>query len=120
MIPRRMIEMGIKKVKFYVTIQVRSDNWPNTALLLRNQIPAGRTTQKFYRRMIFNILVRNTDDQPRNHGILFNGSKASLSLAYDIMPSFARADAGTAFRLTMCIGDQGRRGKRRLREVPPE
>lgn len=81
--------------------------YPNIAAGLRRFMDAG-PIQEFYRRMIFNILVRNTDDHPRNHGILFDGSKASLSPAYDIVPSFAQAGVGTAFRLAMSIGDQGR------------
>jgi len=41
-------------------------------------------------RMVFNMLVRNTDDHPRNHGILLDEGKMSLSPAYDIVPTPAR------------------------------
>ncbi|WPD24312.1 MAG: HipA domain-containing protein [Candidatus Electrothrix scaldis] len=63
---------------------------------------------EFYRRMVFNILVRNTDDHPRNHGILIHGKEIMLSPAYDIVPSLIPVGTGTDFRLAMSVGDQGR------------
>ncbi len=63
---------------------------------------------EFFRRMVFNILVRNTDDHPRNHGLLLDQDKISLSPAYDIVPSLAQTGIGTDFRLAMSIGSQGR------------
>ena len=65
--------------------------------------------EELYRRMIFNILVRNTDDHPRNHGFLVEKEgKLCFSPAYDIVPAPAMAGVGTDFRLAMTIGDQGR------------
>lgn len=62
-----------------------------------------------YRRMIFNILVRNTDDHPRNHGFLMDdGGRLILSPAYDLVPSRAQVGIGSDFRLAMSIGQQGR------------
>lgn len=63
---------------------------------------------EFYRRMVFNILVRNTDDHPRNHGILVHGREITLSPAYDIVPSLIPVGIGTDFRLAMSVGNQGR------------
>ena len=64
---------------------------------------------EFYRRLIFNILVRNTDDHPRNHGFLVGkGTELSLSPAYDIVPSPALPGVSTDFRLTMAVGDSSR------------
>ena len=40
-----------------------------------------------WRRIVFNILVSNTDDHLRNHGFLYNGHKGwRLSPAYDLNP----------------------------------
>ena len=64
--------------------------------------------QELYRRMIFNILVRNNDDHPRNHGFLIDGENMILSPAYDIVPSPAQPGVGTDFRLAMGIGERGR------------
>lgn len=63
---------------------------------------------ELYRRMVFNILVRNTDDHPRNHGFLIDGAEMTLSPAYDIVPSPALPGIGTEFRLAMSIGEHGR------------
>jgi serine/threonine-protein kinase HipA len=64
--------------------------------------------QGLYRRMIFNILVRNTDDHPRNHGFLLDKVRMTLSPAYDIVPSVAHPGIGTDFRLAMALGKNGR------------
>ncbi len=53
--------------------------------------------QELFRRMVFNILVRNTDDHPRNHGFLFDASGVALSPAYDIVPSLTHPGVGTGF-----------------------
>ena len=65
--------------------------------------------QALYRRMVFNILVRNTDDHPRNHGFLVgNADRITLSPAYDIIPTPTLAGVGSEFRLAMSIGKHGR------------
>ncbi len=63
---------------------------------------------ELYRRMIFNILVCNTDDHPRNHGVVIDGEKMSLSPAYDNVPTPALSGVGTDFHLAMSVGEQGR------------
>lgn len=42
--------------------------------------------KELYQRMFFNILVRNIDDHPRNHGFLAAEKTLHLSPAYDIVP----------------------------------
>jgi len=84
-------------------------NWSYPAIAGRlRRFMAAPHIHELYRRMIFNILVRNTDDHPRNHGILFQGDQATLSPAYDIVPAMTRPGVTTEFRLAMSIGDQGR------------
>lgn len=69
----------------------------------------GTTLEQLFRRMVFNILCRNTDDHPRNHGVLYDGSQGDLSPAFDIIPAVARRGVGEDFSLSMTIGAQGRR-----------
>jgi len=64
--------------------------------------------RELFRRMAFNILVRNTDDHPRNHGFLFTGDRIELSPAYDIVPSLAQPGVDTDFNLAMSVGKIGR------------
>lgn len=42
--------------------------------------------QELWRRMVFNALVGNIDDHPRNHGFLHDGQNWTLSPAFDITP----------------------------------
>ena len=42
---------------------------------------------ELFRRMVFNILVSNTDDHLRNHGFIFENGGYFLSKAYDIVPT---------------------------------
>jgi len=43
--------------------------------------------RQLWRRMIFNILISNTDDHLRNHGFILTGEGWRLSPAFDINPS---------------------------------
>lgn len=46
-----------------------------------------RDCAQLWRRIVFNILIANTDDHLRNHGFLFNGTGGwRLSPAYDMNP----------------------------------
>jgi serine/threonine-protein kinase HipA len=62
-----------------------------------------------FRRMIFNVICRNTDDHPRNHGFLWGARGLELSPAYDIVPAPARLGVSTEFDLSMSLGVEGRR-----------
>jgi serine/threonine-protein kinase HipA len=42
--------------------------------------------QELFRRMVFNAMVTNNDDHPRNHALLHTGGGWRLSPAYDILP----------------------------------
>lgn len=65
-----------------------------------------RTTQELFRRMVFNGLISNTDDHPRNHAVLAMNETWALSPAYDLTPtspvSMERRD------LALICGDAGR------------
>jgi serine/threonine-protein kinase HipA len=44
--------------------------------------------RELFRRMVFNILIDNTDDHEKNHALLVTGSQQyELSPAYDVLPS---------------------------------
>lgn len=61
---------------------------------------------ELFRRMVFNALISNTDDHPRNHAVMAPGNDWRLSPAYDLVPfpavSLGRRD------LALTIGDFGR------------
>jgi len=63
--------------------------------------------RELFKRAVFNALISNTDDHPRNHAVIAQGSAWQLSPAYDLTPmplvSTERRD------LAMSLGDLGRR-----------
>lgn len=65
-----------------------------------------RNAQELFRRMVFNGLISNTDDHPRNHAVLALNDSWALSPAYDLTPtspiSVERRD------LALICGDAGR------------
>jgi serine/threonine-protein kinase HipA len=67
--------------------------YPELAQLLRRRgvAAAGQHTEQMrelFRRMVFNILMDNTDDHEKNHALLVNdAAQYELSPAYDVLPS---------------------------------
>lgn len=60
----------------------------------------GSSTQadceQLFRRVVFSILIHNTDDHLRNHGFFLGPQGIRLSPAYDINPSIERRDLSLA------------------------
>ena len=86
--------------------------YPALALLLRRAGVAegGANTEdaaELFRRMVFNILIDNTDDHEKNHSLLvvspWSNGRFRLAPAYDVLPS----NSGQGFQEFIC-GDMGR------------
>jgi serine/threonine-protein kinase HipA len=58
------------------------------AILIRNGLNPQRDLEELWRRIVFNICVKNTDDHLRNHGFLLTPGGWILSPAYDINPVY--------------------------------
>ena len=67
------------------------NGYPELALLLRRRgEPADFRQQgeQLFRRMIFNILIDNTDDHEKNHVLIVNANqRVCLSPAFDVLPT---------------------------------
>ena len=74
----------------------------------RYAVRPGLDLHELFRRIAFNILVRNTDDHPRNHGFLLESGGLGLSPLFDVEPARARPGVGTDYFLAMSIGREGR------------
>jgi serine/threonine-protein kinase HipA len=67
--------------------------YPELAQLLRRKGVAAQSRHKadmreLYRRMVFNILIDNTDDHEKNHALLSNDrGEYELAPAYDVVPT---------------------------------
>jgi serine/threonine-protein kinase HipA len=62
--------------------------------------------RELYRRMVFNALISNTDDHPRNHAVIALSEDWKLSPAYDLTPSTPPSEERRD--LAMIGGDEGR------------
>ncbi|MCY3820333.1 MAG: type II toxin-antitoxin system HipA family toxin [Gammaproteobacteria bacterium] len=62
--------------------------------------------KELYRRMVFNALISNTDDHPRNHAVIALSEDWKLSPAYDLTPSSPPSQERRD--LALVCGDEGR------------
>ncbi len=69
-------------------------------LLQRQGADTLRDTHQLFRRIVFNILIHNTDDHLRNHGFFVEDRGVRLSPAYDVNPSVDRDDLTLAINET--------------------
>jgi serine/threonine-protein kinase HipA len=65
---------------------------------------------ELFRRMVFNAMVSNSDDHPRNHAVIAAGRDWMLSPAYDITPSPSLGVEGRD--LALICGLEGRAARR--------
>ena len=103
----RMIS-GLTMLRTEDTHQHR-DRWSYVLLaeeLRRISAQPRDDAAELFRRMVFNALITNTDDHPRNHAAIARDAEWKLSPAYDLTPSvpvsLERRD------LAMACGDMGR------------
>jgi serine/threonine-protein kinase HipA len=74
---------------------------------------APETLRELFSRIVFNILVGNTDDHARNHAAFWDGQMLTLTPAYDICPQARHGQIATqamlvkgddrSSRITTCI-----------------
>ncbi len=69
--------------------------------LMKNGSQTQADLEELWRRIVFNICVKNTDDHLRNHGFLLTDKGWILSPAYDINP----VETGTGLSLNISDND---------------
>ena len=68
-------------------MMARYASYETLAEIIRHRFhDASKTLNELFKRMVFNILVGNTDDHARNHAAFWDGEMLSLTPAYDICP----------------------------------
>jgi len=55
--------------------------------IMRNSPESAKDLEQLWRRIVFNVLVSNTDDHLRNHGCILTPAGWRLSPAYDMNPN---------------------------------
>jgi serine/threonine-protein kinase HipA len=85
------------------------EKWSYIALaeeLRRLSSQPKQDASELYRRMVFNALISNNDDHPRNHAVIAMNQDWKLSPAYDLTPSTPVSTQNRDLALT--CGDYGR------------
>ncbi|MEO6012819.1 MAG: HipA domain-containing protein [Devosia sp.] len=91
---RRFDRDGARRIPFLSAMSMlgAADNEPHSYLEIAEALQRfGAATKAdlvaLWRRIVFNVLISNTDDHLRNHGFLYDGPKGwRLSPAYDLNP----------------------------------
>lgn len=90
-------------------MMARYASYQDFAEIIRLQFQEPRVTlHELYKRLIFNILVGNTDDHARNHAAFWDGHALSLTPAYDICP---QGRAGNEATQAMLITGEDRKSR---------
>jgi len=87
-------------------MMARYASYQDLAEIVRHKFTEAQATLKeLFARIVFNILVGNTDDHARNHAAFWNGETLSLTPAYDICP---QGRSGNEATQAMLIGGDNR------------
>ncbi|MBO4334214.1 MAG: HipA domain-containing protein [Desulfovibrio sp.] len=113
---RKITDKGISRLGYMSALSLCKTNehdlfaysYEKIAGAMTRYCPADRT--EFFKRMLFNVLCRNTDDHPRNHGFLIEGETIRLSPAFDIVPTTSTEGISTFVSQAMNVGAYGREG----------
>src|SRR3984957_17332722 len=107
----RTVNCGRKAFVSAMTLTQRSEGYTGASylelveVLQRQGANTKADTHQLYRRIVFSILIHNTDDHLRNHGFFVEDRGVRLSPAYDINPSVERDDHVLAINETETASD---------------
>ena len=114
---RRLLISGLTALQLHET-EAPLASYPELASFIRRfgeRYPAD--VKQLFRRLIFNILIGNTDDHARNHAFFWDGYHYILTPAYDICPQLR---AGQTANQAMVVGKNGRQSSIRNALSQPE
>jgi serine/threonine-protein kinase HipA len=86
-------------------MMARYASYENLATIIRHRFTEPKQTlRELYSRIVFNVLCGNTDDHARNHAAFWDGTRPTLTPAYDICPQ-ART-GGEAHQAMLILGEE--------------
>lgn len=102
---RRQLVSALTALRLHET-EARLASYLDLAAIIRRRARHPLTdTKRLFRRMVFNILVGNTDDHARNHAFFWDGRHLDLTPVYDICPD---QRSGRTASQAMTVGAEGR------------
>jgi serine/threonine-protein kinase HipA len=106
---RRAVVSALTMLELDETL-ARYAGYADLAQLIRERFTKPRATlRELFGRIVFNVLVGNTDDHARNHAAFWDGEMLSLAPAYDVCP---QARSGGEASQGMQIAPDGSRMSR--------
>jgi len=85
-VQRRSILSGLSLLGLN-EMEARYASYQDLADLIRQRFHNPKQNlQELYQRLVFNILIGNTDDHARNHAAFWDGQTLNLTPAYDLCP----------------------------------
>lgn len=88
----------------------RYATYPDLADLIRAWFTnPDATSRELFSRIVFNICVSNIDDRARNHAAFWDGTRLTLTPAYDLTPQLR---SGESAEQALAIARDGRRQSR--------
>lgn len=107
---RRMIVSGLTMLGFGDFLGARYSSYPEILDVLRGSASSGQGLgRRLFERIVFNILIGNTDDHARNHAAFWDGAHLDLTPAYDLCPQLR---SGTEANQAMDIDREGHRASK--------
>ena len=87
-------------------MEARYASYIDLADLIRQRFKNPSTTlHELFNRLVFNILIGNTDDHARNHAAFWDGQHLTLTPAYDLCPQLRSGNEAT--QAMQISGSQG-------------
>jgi len=107
---RRMVVSGLAMLGFGDFLGARYSSYPEMLDVLRTWSTSGAgLARRVFERIVFNIVIGNTDDHARNHAAFWDGTHLDLTPAYDLCP---QPRSGTEADQAMDIDQEGRRASK--------
>jgi serine/threonine-protein kinase HipA len=107
---RRMVVSGLTMLGFGDFLGARYSAYPEILDVLRSRSTSGAgLARRVFERIVFNIVIGNTDDHARNHAAFWDGTHLDLTPAYDLCP---QPRSGTEANQAMDIDRDGHRASR--------
>lgn len=104
---RRMVVSGLTMLGFGDFLGARYSSYPEMLDVLLSRSTSGiGLARKIFERIVFNVVIGNTDDHARNHAAFWDGTHLDLTPAYDLCP---QPRSGTEANLAMDIDREGHR-----------